>query len=66
MAAPGGVPSRGEVRARLAALESARRPEGLDLTGMFEELFVPNPAWPAGTEILTDDHAPVNLLKEGK
>jgi hypothetical protein len=54
------------VRARLAALESARRPEGLDLTGMYDELLDPNPAWPAGTEILTDDHAPVNLLKEGK
>jgi spermidine synthase len=66
VAAPGGVPSRGEVRARLAALESARKPEGLDLTGMFEELFDPNPTWPSGTEILTDDHAPVNLLKEGK
>jgi len=66
VASPGGVPSRGEVRARLAALESARRPEGLDLTGMFGELFDSNPVWPAGTEILTDDHAPVNLLKEGK
>lgn len=66
VAAPGGVPSRGEVRARLEALESARRPEGLNLTGMFKDLFDPNPAWPADTEILTDDHAPVNLLKEEK
>lgn len=66
VAAPGDLPSPEEVRNRLAALEAARKPERLDLQGMFDAHFAPNPTWPAGTKILTDDHAPVNLLKDGK
>lgn len=66
VAAPGDLPSPEEVRNRLAALGAARKPERLDLQGMFDAHFAPNPTWPAGTKILTDDHAPVNLLKDGK
>lgn len=66
VAAPGALPSPEEVRNRLAALETSRKPERLDLQDMFDAHFTPNPTWPAGTKILTDDHAPVNLLKDGK
>ena len=66
VAAPGGLPSPEQVRNRLAELGDMRKPERLDLKGMFEKHFEPNPTWPAGTKILTDDHAPVNLLKDEK
>ena len=56
VAAPSGLPSPEEVR---------DRPERLDLKGMFENHFEPNPTWPDGTKVLTDDYAPVNLLKDG-
>jgi spermidine synthase len=64
VAAPGGLPSPEAVRNRLAELEATRKPERLDLKGMFENHFAPNPTWPDGTKILTDDYAPVNLLKD--
>jgi len=64
IAAPSGLPSPGEVRNRLMEVETARKPERLDLKGMFDSLFKSNPTWPEGTNILTDDHAPVNLLKD--
>jgi spermidine synthase len=54
------------VRSRLAALEAMRKPKHLDLKDMFESLFKSNPTWPAGTKILTDDYAPVDLLKDEK
>ena len=66
VAAPGGLPSPEQVRNRLAELGDTRKPERLDLKGMFEKHFEPNPTWPDGTKILTDDHAPVNLLKDEK
>lgn len=66
VAAPNGLPTPEEVHNRLAELEVTRKPEGLDLKGMYENLFEPNPTWPVGTKILTDDHAPVNLLKDEK
>lgn len=66
VAAPSGLPSPDEVRSRLAALEDMRKPKHLDLRGMFDNLFKSNASWPAGTKILTDDHAPVNLLKDEK
>jgi spermidine synthase len=66
VAAPSNLPSPEAVRSRIAELEVARKPERLDLKGMFENLFAPNPTWPDGTKILTDDHAPVNLLKDEK
>lgn len=66
VAAPSGLPAPEEVRNRLAELEITRKPERLDLSGMFENLFEPNPTWPDDTKILTDDHAPVNLLKDEK
>jgi spermidine synthase len=64
VAAPGGLPSPGAVRNRLAELEASRKPQGLDLKGIFESHFEPNPTWPDGTKVLTDDYAPVNLLKD--
>lgn len=64
VAAPSGLPSAEEVRSRLAEVDVARRPDGLDLTGMLDNFFKANPTWPDGTKILTDDHAPVNLLKD--
>ncbi|MBE1426930.1 spermidine synthase [Desulfomicrobium macestii] len=64
MAAPGGLPSPEVVRNRLAELEATRKPQRLDLKGMFENHFAPNPTWPDGTKVLTDDYAPVNLLKD--
>jgi spermidine synthase len=66
VAAPGGLPSSEEVRARLAELDVTRKPERLYLKGMFEDHFEPNPTWPDDAKILTDDHAPVNLLKDEK
>lgn len=66
VAAPSGLPSPDEVRKRLSALEDMRKPNHLDLKVMFENLFKSNPTWPAGTKILTDDHAPVDLLKDEK
>lgn len=66
VAAPNGLPSPEEVRIRLAALQDMRKPEHLDLKGMFENHFRSNPSWPVDTKILTDDHAPVNLLKDEK
>ncbi|SFM05340.1 spermidine synthase [Desulfomicrobium norvegicum] len=64
VAAPGGLPSPEVVRNRLAELEATRKPQRLDLKGMFENHFAPNPTWPDGTKVLTDDYAPVNLLKD--
>jgi spermidine synthase len=64
VAAPSGLPSPEEVRDRLAELDATRKPERLDLEGMFENHFEPNPTWPDGTKVLTDDYAPVNLLKD--
>ena len=64
VAAPSGLPSPGEVRNRLTEVETTRKPERLDLKGMFDSLFKSNPTWPEDTNILTDDHAPVNLLKD--
>lgn len=64
VAAPGGLPSPEQVRNRLEDLDVTRKPERLDLKGMFESHFEPNPTWPDGTKILTDDYAPVNLLKD--
>ena len=66
VAAPSGLPSPDEVRSRLAALDAMRKPKHLDLKDMFESLFKSNPTWPAGTKILTDDYAPVDLLKDEK
>jgi spermidine synthase len=66
VAAPSGLPSPDEVRSRLAALDAMRKPKHLDLKDMFENIFKPNPSWPVGTKILTDDHAPVDLLKDEK
>ncbi|MBU4526743.1 MAG: fused MFS/spermidine synthase [Desulfomicrobium sp.] len=66
VAAPSNLPSPEEVRSRIVELEVARKPERLDLKGMFDNLFESNPTWPASTKILTDDHAPVNLLKDEK
>ena len=60
-----GLPSPEGVRNRLAEVEAARKPERIDLKGMFD-LFEPNPTWPEGTKILTEIHAPVNLLKDEK
>jgi spermidine synthase len=64
VAAPGGLPSPEAVRNRLVELEASRKPQRLDLKGMFESHFEPNPTWPDGTKVLTDDYAPVNLLKD--
>ena len=64
VAAPGGLPSPEAVRNRLVELETSRKPQGLDLKGIFESHFEPNPTWPDGTKVLTDDYAPVNLLKD--
>jgi len=64
VAAPGGLPSPEAVRDRLAELDATRKPQRLDLKGMFENHFAPNPTWPDGTKVLTDDYAPVNLLKD--
>lgn len=66
VAAPSGLPSPEGVRNRLAEVEAARKPERIDLKGMFDNLFEPNPTWPEGTKILTEIHAPVNLLKDEK
>lgn len=66
VAAPGGLPSSEAVRARLAELDVTRKPERLYLKGLFEDHFEPHPTWPDDAKILTDDHAPVNLLKDEK
>jgi spermidine synthase len=64
VAAPGPMPGPEAVRSRLAALQARYEPAHLDLPALFDRHFDAVPARPDRARVLTDDHAPVNLLKE--
>jgi spermidine synthase len=51
-----------DLHRRMAATQRKRQFKDINLTEMFEITYDRNLSWPEGTQILTDDHAPVNLL----
>jgi spermidine synthase len=64
VAAPGELPEPEAVLERLAELDAGTGNGRLDLTALHEKHFTPESDWPEDAKILTDDHAPVNLLKD--
>lgn len=64
VASPEGVPDPETLRGRLAELNAELDSRYLDFPSLFESHFKPDTSWPGDAKILTDDHAPVNLLKE--
>lgn len=51
-----------ELFRRMGAIQQKQQFYEINLPKMFEKTYDHNLSWPEGTRILTDDHAPVNLL----
>lgn len=64
VASPESLPGPETIRQRLAEIQNRRAPEHMELESLFERHFDSDPTWAGNAAVLTDDHAPVNLLKD--
>jgi spermidine synthase len=64
VARPDGLPGTAELKERLAAVQRERALRGVDLVELHDDHRDEDPHWSEDARVLTDDHAPVNLLVE--